>query len=337
MQYVLTGGVLHVLGVTGGGASASRLGRLDVGPARFMLADGPRLLVVGVSLGGSALTRLTRVDASRPGAPVVTSFLTVDGVVGIARSTGGTATLTVKTDTAAPVNDLWATVQAAGGRLAPAVRRIIGGRRVSAFEGARKAALVAAVNATDDAFWVPQYTLRRRGRDGRDAVVAAGPLAACRRTYRPVAFAGYTLLAVLRVAVGEAAAAAEAGRLLLGGVAIASGDGTAYAAAAALYVTTRAYQGDSRVTAVHKFDTPAAGATYVASGAVRWRLLSLTSQALIGLLMISIQGRPAQVRSSVWTGVVLRARRTMSLHRGSFAAPECGRLRRRASNTPTYT
>ncbi|KAK1868308.1 hypothetical protein I4F81_010797 [Pyropia yezoensis] len=276
VQYLLTGGAVHVLAVIRGGASAVRVARLDVGPAASMLADGPRLLVVGKAVyadTGEPTTRLTRVDASRPGAPVVTSTLTVDGSVGAARSIGGTATLTVSSDLGARVRALSSTLGSSS-RLQVLLRRIVGGRAVRARPSS--AALVAALNATTDSFWVPHYTLRRRQSGGADTVVARGPLAACARTYRPAGFAGFSLLTLLRVAIGEAtaAAAADGGRPAPGGVAIASGDGTVYASAAALYVTTAAFGPTTTATAVHKFDTAAASATYVASGVVRGRLLN---------------------------------------------------------------
>ncbi|GAB0491459.1 hypothetical protein MMPV_002713 [Pyropia vietnamensis] len=266
VQYLLVEGVVHVLGVIRGGASATRLGQVDVGPALGMLADGSRLLVVGQpSYGdeGVETTRLTRVDASRPHSPVVTSTLTLDGRVRTSRSIDGTATLIVSYNTQLRLNSLHRMVMSRWRRAKEA--------RVED----PKTMFEAALKATTDSFWVPGYILRLR-QGGKDTIAAQGPLAACARTYRPSGFGGYFLLSVLRVAIGEDAPISGGdGGPAPRGVAIVSEGGTVYASNTSLFVTsTKHEKWYRRTTTVNMFDISRASATYVASGSVPGRLLN---------------------------------------------------------------
>jgi len=260
VQYVVSNGTLHVLSVRRGGADAVHVGSVAVAGAEELLADGSALLVIGrgawrVDGHGvmQMVTRLTRVDASTRDAPVVTSTVDVQGRVTAARSVGGAARVVVTTALGVAVN-AWA-------------------RSRPNFSDVRE-----AIAASPDHVWVPTYTLRRFPRGGGAPTVTSGPLASCARTYRPRAFAGWTITTVLSLPVGEAGAAGDfgAGAALPGGVAVVSGSGHVYASTNAVYVTTTAVdrRAADLVTDVHAFSTTGASGVYVASTALAGRLLN---------------------------------------------------------------
>lgn len=254
-------------------------------------------------------TALYRVDASRAGAPVITSTLTVDGAVTAARSVGGTATLTISNNLAA-VADM--ALNDAQRRATPTGRlSLSGGFASPAATSTAAEANRRVLRATADGVWVPTYTLRRGGAGGNGTVVATGPLVPCARTYRPAAFAGFSLQSVVRVPVGEGAAAAAGAPTPAAAVAVASGGGAVYATATSLYVTTTAYgaaRAASTTTAVHRFDTAGTSAAYVASGAVAGRLLNQFSlHERSGVLFVATTERANGTSSSTLTALKVRA------------------------------
>jgi len=297
VQYVVSDGSLHVLAVRRGGADAVRVGSVAVGRAAELLADGSALLVIG-QLGfqrdganaGWHVTRLTRVDASTADAPVVTSTVDVRGRVTAARSVGGAARLVVTTHL--------------GAVLFHPTRWLRG-----------LTAVTDAIAVSPDDAWVPTYTLRRFPRGGGEPTVTSGPLASCARTYRPRAFAGWSITTVLSLPVGEAGAVGDfgAGAAVPGGVAVVSGPGNVYASTNSVYVTTTALdrRAGDLTTDVHAFSTTGPSAVYVASTALAGRLLNqwaLYERAGVLFAATTSSPRSRTASSSTLTALEVRGR-----------------------------
>ncbi|OSX77972.1 hypothetical protein BU14_0126s0011 [Porphyra umbilicalis] len=170
-----------------------------------------------------------------------------------------------------------------------------------------------AIAVTPDDAWVPTYTLRRFPRGGGEPTVTSGPLASCARTYRPRAFAGWSITTVLSLPVGEAGAVGDfgAGEAVPGGVAVVSGPGHVYASTNSVYVTTTEldHRAGDLTTDVHAFSTTGPSAVYVASTALTGRLLNqwaLYERA--GVLFAATTSSPSSVTASSSTLTALEVR-----------------------------
>jgi hypothetical protein len=293
-MYVVSGGVLEVLDVTGDeprSLATLRLGeswdaQLMLHEDRLLVTSGSGVLIpfANEDTGGSAAdvdpdgevasddgdfegevghgmmpgdwggTTLTSIDVSDPAAPVVDERLTLDGWIVNSRMVDGVVRVVVRTE--AGINVPWEYPRTGSLR---AERAALDANR----------ALIESSTAED---WLPYYVHERADGTGDEGI-----LLACNRVAHPDEYAGLGILSVLTVdlATGALVPGPEATGIL------AAGD-TVYASADNLYVaTTRWTHWESEeasvatTTELHAFDISDPRTTeYRGSGAVPGTLLS---------------------------------------------------------------
>ena len=278
----LAGERLHILGPDGNGLR--RLGALrlkDSWGSEIML-DGDRVLVLGHGQGGdmpmplmdtrmvgpemaSPISTLRLVDISDPSSPQVVSTVTLDGDYVSARLIDGVARVVLRSQPAA----------------LPFVMPEAGGLRAERRATAKNREVIA--NSTIDQ-WLP-YAVTS---DELSGIETEASLLACDAVHHPERFAGFGLVSVLSVDLGD--------RLQTEGSAAVVGQAeTVYASAENLYVALHDWGNDwgndsgmngdvsskapvqqqDPKTDIHQFDiSDSSAARYVASGRIRGRLLN---------------------------------------------------------------
>ncbi|MFK7919276.1 MAG: beta-propeller domain-containing protein [Ilumatobacter sp.] len=200
-------------------------------------------------------TVVIEVDVSNPDVLRVENSLTLDGRYLSARSIGDTARVVVTS----PPTDL--------GFLYPS------GSSSEERAAEANAELVRETTADD---WIPTYTL-----SGSDGSRAEGALVDCAGIHAPAEFAGFDMLSVVTLPMGESLAAPAATTSIM-----ATGE-TVYASQDRMYISTnewitptfdeqeRGIWEESYQTGIHRFALPTdAAAEYEASGSVDGHLLN---------------------------------------------------------------
>ncbi|KAK1870419.1 hypothetical protein I4F81_012879 [Pyropia yezoensis] len=243
--YALRGQTLRVVASAAGGAGGAETGVLtfDTYPSEMLLRRG-RLVVISSTCGDALLpgsiparpnephqgplTLVYTVDVRDGQSPRLLSTTRLQGSYVSSRSVGGVVRLVLASEPPARLPFTAPGERSRPGRFVP---------RLS--EAQAEAANKAMVAATTLGDWFPRF--RTIPGEGVRGGITSGYVATCARTFRPAAFAGYSLLLILTLPLAADAPSTSLGR----GTAIFAGGQTVYSSIGKISALRRAGGADA--------------------------------------------------------------------------------------------